>query len=139
MAYEVEITPEALRHLNRLPEKVRAAVMETILGSIAANPRRPGKPLNGELEGFHSARRGEFRVIYEVDEAGRVVLSTVHSTGGAPTAGAEEPVVDSRWSGRCGSRTVRSLKTTHNTHNTYVIQGPNRAFRFARSMTIALP
>jgi mRNA interferase RelE/StbE len=67
-SYEVEITPEGLRHLNRLPEKVRAAVLETIFGSIADNLRRAGKPLRGEFEGLYSARRGEFRVIYEVDE-----------------------------------------------------------------------
>lgn len=72
--YEVEITPEGLRHLDRLPEKVRAAVLETILGSIAENPQRAGKPLRGELDGLHSARRGEFRVIYEIDEGARVVL-----------------------------------------------------------------
>ncbi|MGH2655638.1 MAG: type II toxin-antitoxin system RelE family toxin [Actinomycetota bacterium] len=74
MSFEVEITPEGLRHLNRLPEKVRAAVVETIFGSIASNPRRAGKPLRGELEGLYSARRGEFRLIYEIDEAARVVL-----------------------------------------------------------------
>jgi mRNA interferase RelE/StbE len=71
---EVEITPEALRHLNRLPEKVRTAVLETVLGSIGENPQRAGRPLRGELEGLYSARRGEFRVIYEVDEVARVVL-----------------------------------------------------------------
>ena len=74
MAYEVEITPEGLRHLNRLPDKVKAAVIETIFGPIAENPRRAGKPLKGELQGLYSARRGEFRVIYEIDEASRVVL-----------------------------------------------------------------
>lgn len=74
MAYEVEITPEGLRHLNRLPDKVRAAVVETMTGSIAEDPRRAGKPLKGELEGLYSARRGEFRVIYEIDEEDRVVL-----------------------------------------------------------------
>jgi mRNA-degrading endonuclease RelE of RelBE toxin-antitoxin system len=74
VAYEVEITPEGLRHLNRLPEKVRGAVLEAIFGSIAENPRRAGKPLRGELEGLYSARRGEFRVIYEIDEASMVVL-----------------------------------------------------------------
>jgi mRNA-degrading endonuclease RelE of RelBE toxin-antitoxin system len=73
VAYEVEITPEGLRHLNRLPDKVKAAVVEATFGSIAANPRRAGKPLRGELEGLYSARRGEFRVIYEIDEATRVV------------------------------------------------------------------
>jgi len=74
VVYEIEITPEGLRHLNRLPEKVRVAVLETIFGSIAENPKRAGKPLVGELEGLYSARRGEFRVIYEIDEANRIVL-----------------------------------------------------------------
>ena len=72
--YEVEITPEGLRHLDQLPAKVRTAVIETILGSIAENPQRAGKPLRGELEGFYSARRGEFRVIYEIDDDAQVVL-----------------------------------------------------------------
>jgi mRNA-degrading endonuclease RelE of RelBE toxin-antitoxin system len=52
----------------------RAAVIETILGSIAENPHRAGKPLRGELEGLYSARRGEFRVIHEIDEEAQVVL-----------------------------------------------------------------
>jgi mRNA-degrading endonuclease RelE of RelBE toxin-antitoxin system len=74
VAYEVEITPEGLRHLNRLPDKVKAAVVETIFGTIAENPHRAGKPLKGELQGLYSACRGEFRVIYEIDEATRTVL-----------------------------------------------------------------
>jgi mRNA-degrading endonuclease RelE of RelBE toxin-antitoxin system len=77
VTHEVEITPVALRHLNRPTDKVRAAVLETIFGSIAENPQRAGKPLRGELEGLYSARRGEFRVVYEIDEAAGVVL--VHS------------------------------------------------------------
>ena len=72
--YEVEITPEGLRHLDQLPTKVRAAVIETILGSIAENPHRAGNPLRGELEGLYSARRGEFRVIYQIDDGSRTVL-----------------------------------------------------------------
>ena len=74
MAYEVEITPEGLRHLHKLPEKVKAAVIETIFGSIAENPQRAGKPLRGELEGLFSARRGDFRVIYEIDKEHRTVI-----------------------------------------------------------------
>ena len=74
MAYEVEITPEGLRHLRKLPEKVKVAVLETIFGSIAENPRRVGKPLRGELEGLFSARRGDFRVIYEIDQESRTVI-----------------------------------------------------------------
>ena len=72
--YEIEITPEGLRHLNRLPEKVRAAAVETVWGPIAANPPRLGKPLLAELEGLRSARRGDYRIIYEVFEDDRVVL-----------------------------------------------------------------
>ena len=74
MVFAVEITPEGLRHLNRLPDKIRSAVLATIFDSIAENPQRVGKPLRGELEGLYCARRGEFRVIYEIDEDARVVL-----------------------------------------------------------------
>ena len=72
--YEVAITPEGLRHLNRLPAKVREAALAAILGPIAENPRRLGKPLLGELEGLHSARRGDYRIIYEIHEVQNVVL-----------------------------------------------------------------
>lgn len=72
--YEVEITPESLRHLDKLPSKVRAAAIEAILGGIAENPRRVGKPLIGELAGLFSARRGDYRVVYEIDEDAHAVL-----------------------------------------------------------------
>lgn len=72
--HEVEITPEGLRHLNRLPPKIRDAALLTILGPIADNPQRLGRPLVGELEGLHSARRGDYRIVYENFEAERVVL-----------------------------------------------------------------
>lgn len=72
--YEVEITPEGLRHLNLLPEKVREAALAAILGPIAENPHRLGKPLLGELEGLHSARRGDYRIIYEIVDDVQVVL-----------------------------------------------------------------
>jgi mRNA-degrading endonuclease RelE of RelBE toxin-antitoxin system len=74
VTYKVEITPEGLPHLNRLPSKVRAAVLEAIFGSITEDPQRAGKPLRGELEGLYSAHRGEFRVIYEIDEGAGVVI-----------------------------------------------------------------
>jgi mRNA-degrading endonuclease RelE of RelBE toxin-antitoxin system len=72
--YEVEITPEGLRHLNRLPEKVREAALAAILGPIAENPHRLGKPLLGELEGLLSARRGDYRIIYEIHEEQETIV-----------------------------------------------------------------
>jgi mRNA-degrading endonuclease RelE of RelBE toxin-antitoxin system len=70
----VEITPEALGHLNQLPSKVRDAAIQAMLGPIAEHPRRVGKPLVGELTGLHSARRGDYRVIYEIDDDHKVVI-----------------------------------------------------------------
>ena len=39
-----------------------------IFGSLRANPRRRGKPLKRDLAGYWSARRGDSRVIYRLDE-----------------------------------------------------------------------
>lgn len=72
--YEVEITPEGLRHLNQLPERIREAALSAVLGPIAENPRRLGKPLLGELEGLTVARRGDYRIIYEILEEEKVVV-----------------------------------------------------------------
>jgi mRNA interferase RelE/StbE len=74
--YEIRITPEGLRHLNRLPEKIRNAALVALRGPISENPRQLGKPLVGELAGLFSARRGDYRLIYSIDEISRVV--TVH-------------------------------------------------------------
>lgn len=49
-------------------------MLEAIFGSIATNPRRAGKPLGQELEGLHSARRGDFRIVYEIVEEERKVI-----------------------------------------------------------------
>jgi mRNA interferase RelE/StbE len=72
--YEVQITPEGLRHLNELPDKIRHAALETIFGPIAENPHRLGNPLVGELEGLRSARRGSYRIIYEILHDDAIVL-----------------------------------------------------------------
>ena len=72
--FEVEITPEGLRHLNQLPGKVRDAAIQAILGPVAERPQRVGKPLVGELTGLWSARRGDYRVFYEVDDDRKVVI-----------------------------------------------------------------
>jgi mRNA interferase RelE/StbE len=62
----------ARREFERLPISVAAAVLET-LDAIAQNPRRLGKPLMLEHEGRFSARRGPYRIIYEIEEDDRLV------------------------------------------------------------------
>jgi mRNA-degrading endonuclease RelE of RelBE toxin-antitoxin system len=64
--------PPARREFDRLPISVAAAVLET-LGAIAENPRRLGKPLMLEHEGRFSARRGPYRIIYELEEDQQLV------------------------------------------------------------------
>ena len=71
--YEPKIAAAGLRHLDRLPDKVRDAALETIFGPIAENPHRAGKPLADELEGLRSARRGDYRIVYEILEEEAVV------------------------------------------------------------------
>jgi mRNA interferase RelE/StbE len=72
--YELRITPEGLRHLNRLPAKIRAAVLAALHGPIRENPHRLGKVLVGELAGLFSARRGDYRIIYSIDDTAKIVI-----------------------------------------------------------------
>jgi mRNA interferase RelE/StbE len=54
-----------------LPEKVAAAAVEFMLGPLTEEPRRVGHALRGDLEGLWAARRGSYRVVYELDKAER--------------------------------------------------------------------
>lgn len=76
--WEVAWTATATRSLALLPEKAGAAAIELVYGPLAQNPHRVGRPLRFELEGLHMARRGDYRVIYEIDEgAQRVVIHVI--------------------------------------------------------------
>ena len=73
--YGLLVTPPAQRALDRLPERVAAAIAELLTGDLLAAPCRVGKPLRREPSGLWSARRGSYRVIYEIDdETPRVVV-----------------------------------------------------------------
>jgi mRNA-degrading endonuclease RelE of RelBE toxin-antitoxin system len=49
-------------------------VIEFLYGALADNPERAGKPLRGALDGLYGARRGDHRVLYEMDSSSHVVL-----------------------------------------------------------------
>ena len=53
--------------------RVVAAIVELVYDELARDPRRVGKPLRFDLEGFYSARRAEYRVIYRVEAVAEVV------------------------------------------------------------------
>jgi mRNA interferase RelE/StbE len=67
-AFAIAWTTASRRALTRPPEKVATAVIEFLYGSLATSPHRVGKPLKLGLEGLHSARRGDYRVIYRIDD-----------------------------------------------------------------------
>jgi mRNA interferase RelE/StbE len=71
--FAIAWTTASRRALARLPEKVATAVVEFLYGSLAASPHRVGKPLKLSLEGLQSARRGDYRVIYRIDDEQRLV------------------------------------------------------------------
>jgi mRNA-degrading endonuclease RelE of RelBE toxin-antitoxin system len=76
--YKMRISDPAARMLaGRLPEKVATAVYEFITTTLPENPHRLGKRLLlPPYEGTWSARRGAYRVLYEIDEEERTVLVT---------------------------------------------------------------
>lgn len=72
--YRIEWAGPAARSLNRIPEKAAIAAVEFIYGPLADDPHRVGRRLRLELEGLHVARRGDYRIVYCVDDARRVVV-----------------------------------------------------------------
>jgi mRNA interferase RelE/StbE len=76
--YTVILSRQARRNPSEdVPLDVAFAAMETIDGPLATNPHRVGKPLDEPFDGYHSARRGTYRIIYRINESKRTV--EVHS------------------------------------------------------------
>ena len=74
VGYTVRFTGTARRDLHKVPPRVLSAVIEFAFGDLAREPRRVGKPLQRELTGLYSARRGPYRLLYRIDEDHSLVL-----------------------------------------------------------------
>ncbi len=74
MSWDVQLAPSAIRTLDRLPPRITSAIVEFVTATLPANPVRMSKPLRGELEAFRSARRGDYRVLFSLDDARAVLL-----------------------------------------------------------------
>ncbi|HHU09651.1 MAG TPA: type II toxin-antitoxin system RelE/ParE family toxin [Intrasporangiaceae bacterium] len=85
-SYEIAWTPTSKRSLQRLPEKVATAAVEFIYGTLATNPQRVGKALRFDLEGLHSARRGDYRIIYRIDDRVTIIAIEHRADAYPPTA-----------------------------------------------------
>jgi len=75
--YAIAWSAPARRALARLPEKVAIVAVEFLYGSLAADPHRIGKALKLGLAGLHSARRGDYRVIYCIDDQRHLVTTVL--------------------------------------------------------------
>lgn len=69
-------SPAARRDMQRVPPRIVPAIVEFVYGDLSKNPRRVGKPLERELAGFYSARRGPYRILYSIDD-GRIVVEVL--------------------------------------------------------------
>lgn len=75
--YELVLSRRAKRDLTeRLPEKAAVAAWEFITGPLLDDPRKVGAPLDPPLAPAWRARRGEYRVIYLIDDD-RVIIGVV--------------------------------------------------------------
>ena len=68
MPWTLVVAAPAERSLARLTEGTAAAIVEFMLGPLTEAPTVLGKPLQRELLGYWSARRGSCRVIYRLDD-----------------------------------------------------------------------
>jgi mRNA interferase RelE/StbE len=77
-AHSVQIAGRVLQALQAeppggIPLNAAWAIFEFINGPLREDPWRVSKPLHDELEGFRGARRGEYRVIFRIDEEEHVI------------------------------------------------------------------
>jgi mRNA interferase RelE/StbE len=71
--WSVQLSPTAVRALDRLPHKIAAAIAEFVTTTLHADPYRLSKPLRFEFEGWRLARRGDYRVTFRALEDDRVL------------------------------------------------------------------
>lgn len=78
--FNVRFAASAQRQLQVVPPRILPAIIEFAFGELARAPRRVGKPLERELAGLLSARRGPYRLLYRVDDGAFevVVLRVEH-------------------------------------------------------------
>jgi mRNA interferase RelE/StbE len=76
--YTVEIVSKAEREFLKLPVRVRTSLAKKML-SLEDNPRPLGAKKLKETD-YYRIRVGDFRVIYSIDDARRIVrlLSVAH-------------------------------------------------------------
>ena len=74
MSYEVRWTGPAGRDLGRLRPWIATVILTYVDERLAVDPARMGKSLQGALEGLGSGRSGDYRVLFRLDDARRLLF-----------------------------------------------------------------
>ncbi len=82
-AYQIELSPQAMKDLQRITDRRLHDRMTDAIATLAANPRPAGcKKLVGEVDQWR-IRVGDWRVTYRIEDGRLVVLVvTVAPRGG---------------------------------------------------------
>ena len=70
--YRLEVSHTAHRQIRKLPAETQERVNQAI-ARLAENPRPPGAKKLTAREG-HRVRVGDYRILYHVDDAAKVVV-----------------------------------------------------------------
>ena len=82
MSREVSIiySSDALKQLKRLPVALSKRIVTKVADNAnQSNPILRAKPLVGKLSGRYRYRVGDYRVVFVLDEKGKIIVLTVLS------------------------------------------------------------
>jgi mRNA interferase RelE/StbE len=83
LAWTIEISRTAEKQITKLDRQAQQAVIRFLRGRLAGadNPRKWGKPLQGERRGLWRYRVGDYRLICEIQDEKITVLVLQSLTG----------------------------------------------------------
>lgn len=73
-AYSVEIKRSAARELERVEPRAQRLRIVARIRELAGDPRLPGAQKLAGADSVYRMRQGDFRILYEIDEAGRTIV-----------------------------------------------------------------
>ena len=74
MAYKVVYLDSVGKDLKKLDKSTTRKILARIETYLAADPKRLGKPLKGEFQGYWRYRWNDYRVIYKISEREILIL-----------------------------------------------------------------
>lgn len=70
--YEVEARPSVVKQMKRLPRADQRRLLDR-MEALGGDPRPPGSEKLSELPNAFRVRAGDYRIVYRVDDTGKVV------------------------------------------------------------------